>query len=185
MPAAVQTLPVTAPTSITVCALRRTYIETVYDGAGAVISERVRESGRAEFMTVGDVTHVKIDHSGFTGCWTVYTRTEARKLWRELANGSHAFYPGTWERCDSATKLLGQVEIPAHSLHHAWGEGANRVARVNVDAQVCPVVDLSDYRARNEQVAFVTFMFARPGESAKLDRTALRAAAGESVDVYV
>jgi hypothetical protein len=140
----------TAPAPFTVCALVRTRSETIkpwlwdtatsshYAGEEYV---RVTETGRIEFLPMGEWVLVCASDERFGGYWSPMTREAARALYKAVVAGTHTHYRGTWTTAEPTTKIVGSKAMPARRETFSYGETAYMYTEVDFPAMLCPVIE--------------------------------------------
>lgn len=186
--ATVETTPVAAP--FTVCALVRTRSES-YPGVytyepGATMATldtskaytRVTETGRIEFLPMGEWVLVRMTDTYQAGYWSPMARDAARSLYRTLVAGTGvcSTYRGTWTAAEPTTKIVGSKQMPARRETYSYGETAYMYCMVDFPAVLCPIIDMGR-GSRREKCALQPFAYTTPptpGDRYSHNRTAIQ-----------
>lgn len=163
----------TSTATFTACALVRTRAEH-FDGVyvyepGATMAtldtskayDRVTETGRIEFVPMGEWVLVCASDINSGGYWEAHTRDEARALYKAVAAGTHRFYQGAWTVAESKTKIVGSKDMPARRETYSYGETAYMYTEVDFPAMTCPVIETT-YRGKVERRAAQPFRYTTP-----------------------
>lgn len=163
----------TQTTTFTACALVRTRTEKfdgiyVYD-TGATMARldttqahtRVIETGRIEFVPMGEWVLVCASDRDFGGYWTPMTRADARALYKAVAAGTHTHYRGEWKVAEAKTKIVGSKDLSARRETYSYGETAYMYTEVDFPAMTCPIIETT-YRGKTEQRTAQPFRYTTP-----------------------
>jgi hypothetical protein len=178
----------TSTATFTACALIRTRTEKfdgvyVYD-PGATMARldttqahtRVTETGRIEFLPMGEWVLVCASDQNSGGYWTPMTREDARALYKAVVAGTHMHYRGAWAVAEAKTKIVGSKEMPARRETYSYGETAYMYTEVDFPAMTCPIIETT-YRGKTERRAAQPFRYTTPptpGDRYSHNRTAIQ-----------
>ena len=175
----------TTPSTFTVCALTRTRTETIKpmrwdaDTATHIACEeyvRVTETGRIEFLPMGEWVLVCASDERSGGYWSPMTREDARALYKAVVAGTHTHYRGAWTTGEAKTKIVGSKAMPARRETYSYGETAYMYCMVDFPAMLCPIIDMGR-GSRREKCALQPFAYTTPptpGDRYSHNRTAIQ-----------
>jgi hypothetical protein len=175
----------TTPVTFTACALVRTHSETIkpwlWDTAtgkhyAGEEYTRVTETGRIEFLPMGEWVLVCAKEGEHRGYWHPYTRDEARAMYKAVVAGTHRFYRGEWTVGEATTKIVGSKEQPARRQTYSYGETAYMYVEVDFPAMTCPILETRHY-SKIEHHALQPFKYTTPptpGDRYRHDRVAIQ-----------
>ena len=175
------------PVTFTACALVRTRTENITgvymckEGENVATLDtskactRVTETGRIEFIPMGEWVLVRGTQDNYRGCWEAHTRDEARALYKSIVAGTNRYYPGAWAVAEATTKIVGSKVLPARREFYSYGDVAYMYVQANLSAMTCPIIETT-YHGKTERRTAQPFRYTTPpapGDRYSHDRVAI------------
>jgi len=179
------TAAVTTTATFTACALVRIRTENIkpmrWDAetrTHIACEEYVRttETGRIEFVPMGEWVLIKASDANSLGHWYPYTRDDARAFYKAVVAGTDRYYPGKWAVAEAKTKIVGSKDQPARRETYSYGETAYMYTEVDFPAMTCPIIETT-YYGKVERSAAQPFRYTTPptpGDRYRHDRVAIQ-----------